>query len=83
MIVALLLVSCSPAIPSQKSCSSDADCMKATCCHAKDAVNSKYAPDCSGQICTMDCEPDTLDCGQGSIQCLEQQCTAVISPNGN
>lgn len=40
-------------------------CVPASCCHASECVLESEAPDCSGRICTMSCEPDTMDCGQG------------------
>ncbi len=80
---ALLLVSCAgavqKAIPPEKQCATAADCVKAQCCHAADAVNKAYAPDCSGVFCTMECRPGTLDCAQGDMQCLQGKCTAVIN----
>lgn len=61
-----------------KLCTKDDDCVPATCCHPNDAVNKAHAPDCRGLGCTMMCEPGTIDCGQGAIKCLENQCKAVI-----
>ena len=63
---------------SNKICSVDNDCVKASCCHATDVVNKENAPDCSGIMCTMSCEPGTLDCSQGQIKCLEGICTAIL-----
>lgn len=59
-------------------CTADADCVAATCCHAKAAINKDYAPDCSGIFCTQECVPETLDCGQGEIKCVESACEAVL-----
>jgi len=59
-------------------CQTDADCVPATCCHPTDAVNKAYDPDCSGIACTENCEPNTIDCGQGYIACVDNTCTAVI-----
>ncbi len=88
----LLLVSCTSSfqnpfpqenlplpIPLEKYCSTAEDCVKAQCCHATDAVNKAYAPDCSDVFCTMECAAGTLDCGQGEMQCLQGTCTAVIN----
>ncbi len=63
---------------SNKVCSQDNDCVKASCCHATDVVNRDNAPDCSGVMCTQVCEPGTLDCGQGQKKCLEGICTAIL-----
>ncbi|MEK6968871.1 MAG: hypothetical protein AABW48_00405 [Nanoarchaeota archaeon] len=70
----LFLVSCTPA---EKTCAADADCVPAQCCHPTDAVNLEYEPDCSNVACTMDCKPETLDCGQGEIKCLSGKCTVT------
>mgnify|MGYP006929348154 CR=1 FL=1 len=59
-------------------CSIDADCVKATCCHASSCVNIENAPDCSGIYCSQECQPGTLDCGQGSCGCVNKKCEAVI-----
>lgn len=69
-----LLIGCAPV-----ECSADEDCVKAACCHAKDAVSKENAPDCAGVLCTMDCVPETTDCGQGEIKCIEGSCEAVIN----
>lgn len=73
----LFLVACSP-IPAEKQCITAADCVPAQCCHATDAVNINYAPDCSDIFCTAVCEPSTLDCGQGEIQCIAGECQVVL-----
>ena len=65
-------------IPKEKYCINDNDCVKAECCHAKTCVNIDYKPDCDGITCTMVCEPDTLDCGQGICRCVDNKCRAVI-----
>lgn len=78
----LLFVSCTQTnlnnVPENKLCQKDGDCVPAACCHASDAVNLQNAPNCKGMMCTMDCAPKTLDCGQGEIKCVENECTAVI-----
>lgn len=60
-------------------CTVDADCVKAECCHARTAVNIQYAPKCE-VACSMECVPGTLDCGQGTIKCVNNQCTVIIYP---
>ncbi len=90
----LLLVSCSktnpytdsdvesdsskPDILLDKYCEQDTDCVAATCCHATDALARSYGPACTAVLCSMDCQPDTLDCGQGAVKCINNQCTAVL-----
>ncbi len=76
--VFLLVISCAP-LPPEKSCTTAADCVPAACCHAQNAVNQEYKPDCSETLCTAVCEPRTLDCGQGEIQCVRGECTVVLT----
>lgn len=75
--VLVLVVSCS-SIPPEQRCTLDSDCVPAACCHAIDVVSKGYAPNCDDVICTLECQPDTLDCGQGKIQCLKNKCTVVL-----
>lgn len=67
-------------MPTEKSCSTDTDCVPAECCHARETVNKEYAPRCEGMLCTMNCEPETLDCGQGEIKCVDGECQVFILP---
>lgn len=60
----------------KKLCQTDSDCASATCCHPEDVVNKRYAPDCSGAICTAVCL-GPLDCGRGEIKCVERACKIV------
>jgi hypothetical protein len=75
LILFIFLTSCAP---SQKECSADKDCVPATCCHPTDAVTRENAPDCSGVLCTADCQPGTLDCNQGEIKCIQNKCTVEL-----
>lgn len=75
LIVCLFVVSC---VPAEKQCAVDTDCVKAMCCHANDAVNKEFAPECQGKICTLECVEGTTDCGQGDIKCVEEQCRVVL-----
>ncbi|MFH1275762.1 MAG: hypothetical protein ABIH82_01490 [Candidatus Woesearchaeota archaeon] len=86
-ILMLFLVSCSNSVldsvsaddvPVEKVCTIDSDCLPKECCHAKGAINKDSAPDCAMAICTMNCEPETLDCGQGEVKCVEGSCEAII-----
>lgn len=74
----LFFISCTPVIPLEKQCTTAADCVPAQCCHATTAVNQQSAPDCSDIFCTAVCEPSTLDCGQGEIQCIAGECQVVL-----
>jgi len=71
-----LLVGC---IATEKPCVQDSDCVPATCCHANEAVNKDQGPDCKGQLCTMECVPGTIDCGQGKVQCVDEMCKVVLN----
>lgn len=74
----LLILSCAFSdVSDKKKCSSAADCVPVECCHAPDVVNRKFAPDCTDILCTEECLPNTLDCGQAEITCHNQECQAV------
>lgn len=66
------------ALNGENYCTQDADCVPASCCHPASCVSKDKKPDCSGIMCTMSCEPDTLDCGQGSCLCVKNKCSAII-----
>lgn len=55
----------------------DIACVPASCCHANECVLESEAPDCDGRICTMSCEPGTLDCGQGHCEYIDEECEVV------
>lgn len=77
VLVSLFLIACQTSISEDKVCSVDTDCVAATCCHASDVVNNANAPDCSEVLCTANCEPGTLDCGQAEAMCVEGKCELV------
>jgi len=60
------------------SCTSDSDCVPASCCHPNSCVAKEQAPQCKGIMCTMSCEPGTLDCMQGNCICENNQCKAML-----
>lgn len=72
----VLITSCNYVSP-EKVCTEDSDCTAAQCCHATDVVNNDNAPDCNGVLCTANCEPDTLDCGQAKAKCVESACALI------
>lgn len=61
-----------------EKCKVNSDCVAAECCHPTNCVSKDKVPDCKGIMCTMECKPGTLDCGQGSCKCLNEKCEAVI-----
>jgi hypothetical protein len=77
LLFCILLVSCSES--DEKFCNFDEDCVKSTCCHPRDAVNEKYGPECAGVFCSQQCEPGTIDCGQGEINCVRNRCTVLLT----
>jgi hypothetical protein len=78
-IVSVLLVTFYPRKEEGlKNCLRDEDCVPAQCCHPTDCVNVENKPDCEGIVCTMECRPGTMDCGQGYCACVENECKAII-----
>ena len=61
-----------------KYCQVDDDCVPMACCHPDDCVNLANRPDCTGIMCTMECKPGTMDCGQGYCACVDNECRAMI-----
>lgn len=60
-----------------KACEVNDDCVPATCCHATEVINKKFAPNCDGMMCTMSCET-VLDCGQGEPVCKDGICEIEV-----
>jgi len=58
-------------------------CVQEQCFHATSCVPESEAPDCSGLFGTQECEPDTLDCGQGYCKYskLRRSCVAILESN--
>lgn len=52
-------------------------CVKASCCHAKECVWESEAPNCDGTFCTMNCEPETMDCGAGHCGVVDGECGVI------
>lgn len=77
IVNSFFITSCAPA---ELQCSADSDCVPAQCCHAAGAVNKQNAPDCSRILCTLSCEPNSIDCGQGEVKCLSDKCGVVMNP---
>jgi hypothetical protein len=77
VLILSFIVSACNTIPSTKVCEINADCVPAYCCHSNEVINKDNKPDCSGVLCSAECAPDTLDCGQAKALCVEGICTMV------
>jgi hypothetical protein len=62
----------------RRECRSDADCVPASCCHPTRCVPRHLRPNCAAVLCSSECRPGTLDCGQGYCDCQRGRCAAVI-----
>lgn len=60
------------------ACAVDADCVPAGCCHSTACVPASEKPNCMDTMCTMNCQPDTLDCG-GRCACEAGSCKAILN----
>jgi hypothetical protein len=78
LLVGILILGCTQVSP-EKLCELDAECVASACCHADDAVNKDYAPECGDLFCTSECQPNTLDCQQGEVKCIKNECVAVLN----
>lgn len=63
--------------PQIQECLADSDCTFDSCCHSTGCIAIENRPNCTGRICTLNCAPDTLDCGQGYCACINNACTPV------
>ena len=52
-------------------------CVPASCCHATECVLESEAPNCDDSFCTMSCEPETMDCGQGHCGVVDGECGVI------
>ena len=59
-------------------CAAQGDCVPEQCCHPTSCVSKANAPDCAGVACTEECAPNTMDCGQGYCDCIDDKCEAVF-----
>ncbi|MFA4825581.1 MAG: hypothetical protein WC593_10550 [Methanoregula sp.] len=59
-----------------QTCTTDADCVPAPCCHPTGCVKQAAKPVCDNVMCTMSCE-GPLDCGAGSCGCTNGRCSVV------
>lgn len=58
-------------------CETDADCVKADCCHPRRCVSNDKAPSCGDVACTLDCQVGAMDCYGGCL-CQEGKCAAKL-----
>jgi hypothetical protein len=61
-----------------KYCKTNENCVPTSCCHPTDCINVDNRPDCKGIMCTEECKPGTMDCGQGHCNCVNNECKAII-----
>ncbi|MDO8873517.1 MAG: hypothetical protein Q7V05_12440 [Methanoregula sp.] len=59
-----------------QTCTTDADCVPAQCCHPASCVRQSAKPVCTDVICTMSCE-GPLDCGAGTCGCTNSRCSVI------
>jgi len=79
LIFAVLVSGCiQQNITDKYSCQTNEDCMPEQCCHPTSCINKAFQPNCSGIACTMECRPETMDCGQGSCACIDSHCEALL-----
>ncbi len=59
-----------------QTCTTNADCVPAQCCHPTSCVRQDAKPVCTDIMCTMSCE-GPLDCGAGSCGCTNGRCSVI------
>ncbi len=74
IIIAAIVLIPSPADNDQNA----VKCVPSSCCHSTSCIPPGQAPDCSNIMCTQECVPGTLDCGQGSCAYVGGKCEAVL-----
>jgi hypothetical protein len=61
------------------SCEVDADCVPEQACHPTSCISVEARGAIEPSFCTEECRPETMDCGQGSCQCINKQCGVVMN----
>jgi hypothetical protein len=64
-------------IPEHLVCSSDDDCIPEGECHPTSCINEDFIVRYSDMFCTTECAPGTMDCGQGSCICHDNECVVM------
>jgi len=77
-VISLLVLTSCKEVPEELKCTIDEECVASTCCHPDSCVNEDSKPECEGRVCSMNCEPGTMDCGQGKCVCENNKCAAII-----
>ena len=57
-------------------CMTDSDCVPAQDCHATSCIGANFK-EVSDMFCTLECQPETMDCGQGSCLCHDNKCVVM------
>jgi len=73
-----LISSCIGQTEQIKECTQDSDCAPDKCCHPSSCITIEDKPNCAGVFCTQECQPNTLDCGQGTCKCADNKCAAIF-----
>ncbi|MBM3232743.1 hypothetical protein FJZ18_01085 [Candidatus Pacearchaeota archaeon] len=73
-VLLAVFLSSNKSAPTLDSCEKDSDCVPSSCCHPASCVLKNQAPECKGVICSQECKPGTLDCGQASCSCQNKRC---------
>ncbi len=82
IITLLILIGCNnnnEEIPEELKCTTNDECVPSSCCHSTSCINEEFKQECDGIRCTMECAPNSMDCGQGSCACQNNKCEAVIN----
>lgn len=61
-------------------CQEDSVCVPAQCCHPNACIHQSQSSDCSGVMCSMECVPETMDCGAGRCVCDHGICQVQWRP---
>ena len=74
VLLSILFSGCVQNIPLEKHCENNNDCVPAQCCHPISCIYKSQSPRCENIACTEECKLGTMDCGQGSCVCIDNQC---------
>jgi hypothetical protein len=60
-------------------CETEYDCVPATCCHADNCISKFEAQNCTGILCSGNCQANTTDCGQAKCGCINEKCSLILN----